>query len=56
VACGGAGKLEDCAAVVHQGGASAAGAGSIFVFHGPHRAVLINYPPYEKLRALFAGA
>ena len=55
VACGGAGKLEDLGRVVAEGGASAAAAGSLFVFHGPHRAVLINYPPYDKLRALFAG-
>jgi imidazole glycerol-phosphate synthase subunit HisF len=56
VACGGAATLEDFARVVHEGGASAAAAGSFFVFHGPHRAVLINYPPYEKLRALLPHA
>ena len=28
--------------------ASAIAAGSIFVYHGPHNAVLINYPPFEK--------
>ena len=44
VACGGAGSLEDLGAVVRLGGASAAAAGSLFVFQGPHRAVLISYP------------
>ena len=40
IACGGAGKLEDFSQAVHAGGASAAAAGSFFVFHGKHRAVL----------------
>jgi cyclase len=44
VACGGARDLGDMEAAVEVGGASAAAAGSLFVFHGPHRAVLINYP------------
>jgi hypothetical protein len=29
-------------------------AGSIFVFRGPERGVLINYPEREQLEALFA--
>jgi cyclase len=53
VACGGAGKLEDFHRVV-DAGASAAAAGSMFVFHGRHRAVLITYPEYSALEALFA--
>jgi cyclase len=32
--------------------ASALAAGSIFVYHGPHNAVLINYPDYEKKEKL----
>jgi cyclase len=52
VAVGGAGRLADFrAAVAH--GASAVGAGSLFVFHGKHRAVLITYPPYAELERLF---
>jgi len=42
VACGGAGTVEHLADGV-RGGASAVAAGSMFVFHGKHRAVLINY-------------
>jgi imidazole glycerol-phosphate synthase subunit HisF len=53
VACGGAGNVTDLSAAVHKGGASAAGAGSIFVFHGPHRAVLISYPGNEDLKKAF---
>lgn len=44
IACGGAGSIEHLVAAVEQGGASAVAAGSIFVFRGKHKAVLINYP------------
>ncbi len=44
VACGGAGTVEHLRQAVHEAGASAVSAGSMFVFHGKHRAVLINYP------------
>jgi cyclase len=50
VAAGGAGKLEHFQQAVLKGGASAVTAGSMFVFHGPHRAVLINYPTQEELK------
>jgi cyclase len=43
VACGGAGNLEHLRQAIIEGGASAVAAGSMFVFHGKHRAVLINY-------------
>ena len=49
IACGGAGRLEDLKEAINKGGASAVAAGSIFVFHGKHRAVLIDYPAVEKL-------
>jgi cyclase len=49
VACGGAGALSDLPLAVGAG-ASAAAAGSLFVFHGRHRAVLITYPP-KRARA-----
>jgi cyclase len=52
IACGGASSLDDMRAAV-EAGASAAAAGSIFVFYGPHRAVLINYPDYTSIRQLF---
>ncbi|MHC1783279.1 MAG: AglZ/HisF2 family acetamidino modification protein [Anaerolineaceae bacterium] len=53
VACGGAGGVKDLSEVVLEAGASAAGAGSIFVFQGPHRAVLISYPSPQELRSAF---
>jgi cyclase len=44
VACGGAGTVEHLRQAVVEAGASAVAAGSMFVFHGKHRAVLISYP------------
>lgn len=49
VACGGAGNLEHLAQAVRECGASAVAAGSMFVFYGKHRAVLINYPQQINL-------
>ena len=53
IACGGAGSLKDISDAVIQGGASAAAAGSMFVYHGPRRAVLINLPVKEALQEPF---
>ena len=52
VAVGGAGEESHLRQAV-DAGAAAAAAGSMFVFHGPHRAVLITYPNEDKLSALF---
>lgn len=49
VACGGASSIDDFAKAVDQGGAAAVAAGSLFVYMGPHRAVLINYPNRAEL-------
>lgn len=54
IACGGARHLADMRGAVKHG-ASAVAAGSLFVFKGPHRAVLINYPGQVELKqAVFA--
>ena len=53
IACGGAGRLEHFAEAVKHAGASAVAAGSMFVFYGKHRAVLINYPDVKELEKLF---
>jgi cyclase len=55
VACGGAGTVQHLAEAVKKGGASAAVAGSMFVFHGPHRAVLISYPTPRELDFAFGA-
>ncbi len=53
VACGGAGNLEHFKKAYFEGNAHALAAGSTFVFHGPRRAVLINYPSKSELKQLF---
>lgn len=53
VALGGARNVQDLRIAVKEGGASAVAAGSMFVFHGPHKAVLITYPNKKELRNLF---
>lgn len=53
IACGGAGNLKHVAEVVNQGGASSGAVGSLFVFHGKRRGVLISYPDREVIDSLF---
>jgi len=53
IACGGAGNVNHFREAVSSGGASAVAAGSMFVFHGPHRAVLISYPSRKELEETF---
>ena len=48
IACGGAGGAHDMKAVL-DAGAHAAAAGSMYVFYGPRRAVLIHVPPEQEL-------
>tara|TARA_B110000879_G_C11082154_1_gene475308 strand:+ start:295 stop:1065 length:771 start_codon:yes stop_codon:yes gene_type:complete len=55
VASGGAGNLSDFVAVKNCGHVHAISAGSMFVYYGPHKAVLINYPSYEEIDNLFNG-
>jgi cyclase len=52
IVCGGAGGLEDLR-LATTAGASAVAAGSLFVYMGKHRAVMINYPSYAVLQELF---
>jgi cyclase len=49
---GGAGSLKDIAALIHTFGIIGAAAGSLFVFKGVYRAVLINYPSRVEKDAL----
>ncbi len=52
VALGGAGTFNHFREAVDQGLASAIAAGSMFVYHGPRRAVLVNFPTQEELQQL----
>lgn len=56
VACGGAGSLAHLREVVCEAGASAAAAGSLFVYHGPLKGILISYPSPVALAGLFASS
>lgn len=51
-AVGGAGSLDDVRKLIKAEGLIGAAAGSLFVFKGKYRAVLINYPSNEEKRAL----
>ncbi len=53
VACGGAGDLDHLKSAYIDGKAHALAAGSMFVYHGPRKAVLINYPSKSELINLF---
>lgn len=53
VASGGAGNLDHLREAIVVGGASAVTAGSMFVFKGKHRGILINYPSPNDLKNLF---
>jgi cyclase len=48
IACGGAGEPDDFRQAI-AAGAAAVAAGSMFVFYGNNRAVLINYPKRDEL-------
>ena len=49
---GGAGSLEDVGKLIRRYGIIGAAAGSLFVFKGSYRAVLINYPNHAEKDAL----
>lgn len=53
IACGGASSVKDFTMAVCEGKASAVAAGSLFVYHGPHKAVLINFPDEQTLTKQF---
>ena len=51
---GGAGSLADITQLINEFGIIGAAAGSIFVFKGSFKAVLINYPNREKKNKLYS--
>jgi cyclase len=53
IACGGAGKPHDFKAAVAEGGASAVAAGSMVVYQGKNKGVLINFPSRADLKNIF---
>ena len=55
IACGGAGGLQHIGEANQSTNAGAFAAGSMFVFHGPHKAVLISYPGYNALKKILSN-
>lgn len=55
IACGGAGNLTHFKEAIQIGGVSAVAAGSLFVYYGKEKGVLINYPSRQILDKLFIG-
>ncbi|PWG05476.1 AglZ/HisF2 family acetamidino modification protein [Polaribacter aquimarinus] len=55
IACGGAGNLGHFKEATQKSFASAVSAGSVFVYHGPRRGILINYPEKNELNKVFAN-
>ncbi len=53
---GGAGSLEDMAKLIQRCGVVGAAAGSLFVFKGAYRAVLINYPNPQQREQIARAA
>jgi len=52
IICGGCGNIDDMRKLFQSTHASAAAAGSMFVYHGKHKAVLINYPSPAEIGQL----
>jgi hypothetical protein len=50
---GGAGSLADIEKVIDKHGVIGVAAGSLFVFKGPYKAVLINYPTQTEKNKIF---
>lgn len=55
IVCGGAGSLLHMKEAI-QAGADAAAAGSLFVYKGKQKGVLINYPSQTELDAVLSGS
>jgi imidazole glycerol-phosphate synthase subunit HisF len=55
IAHGGAQTIDDVAAAVREGGASAVAVGNMVVFQKKHMGVLVNFPPPETLERALTG-
>jgi cyclase len=51
IICGGVSSLDDIS-LAAKCGVSGISVGSLFVFQGPHRAVLISYPSFDDLKKI----
>ena len=53
IASGGAGNYLHLSDAIHVGNASAVAAGSLFVYQGKTKGILINYPTQQEIKDLF---
>ena len=52
IALGGAGNLSHLKQAYTEAYANGLAAGSMFVYHGARKGILINYPEYDELRTI----
>lgn len=52
IACGGAGTMEDLLKGIRYGGVNAVAAGSMFVYMGDRKSILINYPDRKAIKKI----
>ena len=52
VALGGAGNLNDMIEIIKEANITAAAAGSLFVYHGKLKGILINYPKFDDIQLM----
>ena len=50
---GGAGSIDHLGEIIEKNGIIGASAGSLFIFKGPYKAVLINYPDLQQKNLLY---
>ena len=55
IALGGAGNLNHIKDVIENSKVDAVACGSMFVYQGPLKGVLISYPPYQKNQELLGN-
>jgi len=55
IALGGAGNLKHIKEVFENSHVDAVACGSMFVYQGPLKGVLISYPPYQKIQELLGN-
>jgi cyclase len=52
IALGGAGHIDDIKNIFKISKIDAVACGSLFVYHGPLKGILINYPSREKIEKI----
>ena len=52
IALGGAGNLNDMIEIIKEADITAAAAGSLFVYHGKLKGILINYPKFDDIQLM----